>query len=191
MLRSAGIAEWILALVTTQEHAAAMVGDCLEDTRGAIAFWWFILRTTFSLCGREAWESRWRILLLSLYGVVMEALLIAVFVLTPGMLWLSVNWALGGKDDAPALSGWLVSIISTAIVPWIVGRMVAKRSGGREIVAGFGYCWLREMVALAVGLAVAVHLRDSSAITWFTLGIDPLFVMAGALTWRARHPRAA
>jgi len=42
MLKAA-VGEWILSLVTSRERASATVGDCLEDTHGAFAFWWFAM----------------------------------------------------------------------------------------------------------------------------------------------------
>ena len=52
-MRSAKIAEWILARWTNREHAAAIVGDLLESAPGGpIRFWWAVVRTALAMSWR-------------------------------------------------------------------------------------------------------------------------------------------
>ena len=57
-MRSAHIAEWILALVTTRDRATSTVGDLTEQAaaRDAVWFWLSVLRATASLLWRDVAE---------------------------------------------------------------------------------------------------------------------------------------
>ena len=190
MPSAAKVAEWILSLVTTQQRASATVGDCLEDTRGTVSFGWFILRTTASICARDAWHARSYLLWLWFYAVVIWNLLGAVFVIAPEMLRISIVVALGGTDDGLNTTGWWAKIVAIVIVPFLVGRTLGKRSGGREIAAALTFALLPGAILLILNTALPL-LSHQTPKFHFPLSYGDLFLLAGALTWRARHPRPA
>jgi hypothetical protein len=53
-MRSAPLAQWLLARVSTHERASAVVGDLLESHISAVRFWLSILRVLFALTWRWA-----------------------------------------------------------------------------------------------------------------------------------------
>lgn len=70
-MRSASIAEWIIARFTTKARAASIIGDLLETVpqKGKLWFWLSVARVFFSLTWRPAlalavtfclWKYRWR-----------------------------------------------------------------------------------------------------------------------------------
>jgi hypothetical protein len=189
MPNAAAVAEWILSLVTTQERASATVGDCLEGTRGTVSFWRFILRTAISTCARDTWDSRWRLCRLSVWALVPRALLVAILLHAPMML---INY-LGGAAYftlTPAREYWLEAAVITGIVPFIMGRIVARRSDGREIAAALTFAILPGTIGLLMDTALALFSHQTLKLN-FPVYYDAIFILAGALSWRARHPRPA
>src|ERR1700683_3396306 len=70
-MHSAPYAESLLALVTSQERAAAMVGDFTESSLGALWFWSSVLRAGFSLLWKDAAANPGRMTELAAGGAVM------------------------------------------------------------------------------------------------------------------------
>ena len=206
MFETAHAAEWILSLVTTQERASATVGDCLEHTRGTVSFWWFILRTTISMCAREAWASRGGLLRLSIWGTLIEFAIVAGLLICSELavlLWSAVLHALrgtgGGYDilqpGQSALQGidWVLMQawqVLNVVGPFFMGLLIARRSRGRELAAGVAFLIVSRTFGFLIGVTILVLLHSKSlAFPVFSYG--DLFLLAGALTWRARHPRPA
>jgi hypothetical protein len=195
MLRSAKGAEWILSLVTTPDRAAEAVGDALEQTRGVVALWWYVLRTAVRLCGRDVWDARWWMLALGLGGLLTEAVLTGVLWFGGMWLWISIvhnHWGPWMADRATPQ--WAVSLFSAAIsnvlVPFFVGRLVGRFSGGREVGAGLALAAMHTALALVITLTVAWRGGNLGVSpTWSSVVM--VLVLAGALSWRASHTRPA
>src|SRR6202034_1360148 len=76
-MRSIHLAEWILALVTSRDRASSTAGDLAERAaaRGAVSFWFAVLRTLASLLWRDVTEKPARPAVLAFAGL---AVLVAV-----------------------------------------------------------------------------------------------------------------
>ena len=150
-MRNARLAEWILSLVTTPERASATVGDLLEDRvhAGALRFWSAVLITTLSLSWQDVTASPLRIARLAAYGLLLQQLmslgvaagywvLFGIFKLTWSALvsfGISTTWsgrAGFGGIAMVAVFGWVL----TMLLQFQVGRVLAKRSPGRELAPG-------------------------------------------------------
>jgi hypothetical protein len=141
------------------------------------------------------WGSPWRLLGLGLCGVILEALLAFVLVFLPMLIWISTVYVFRGTDATPqAISAWATvtigSVMGNVVAPFLAGRIVGRLSRGREMAAGLVLAMVPVAIALLVGGIATVFWRDGGSLS-FPGSYDALFVMAGALTWRARHPRAA
>ena len=125
-MRNAHLAEWILSLVTPPERASATVGDLLEDRAhaGALRFWSAVLVTTLSLLWQDVAASPLRMARLAALGLLLQWLL-------------SVGEAIGFwlfyavfRNNWPTLVATGVLVL---LAQFQVGRVLAKRSPGREL----------------------------------------------------------
>lgn len=154
MVRKDSMAEWVLALATTRDRAATMVGDLMEGigTRGRIWFWSSVLRSTLSLLWSEITIDRFHMAGLAFRGFLVGLLL------PPGFSVLLVVAALFASTIfGPILRELKTSVpaetlLKTLVQPlfWAVGlacnfqagKWIARRAPGRETAA-----WLAIHVA--------------------------------------------
>jgi hypothetical protein len=160
-MRNARLAEWILSLVTTPERASATVGDLLEDrvAPGALRFWTAVVLTSLSLLWRDVAESPFRMVRLAVLGIALQLLLSVSLAVGYPVLYgiFQLTWsAFVSFDPGPEVSRVVgVGLIAlTAITGWLfmllsqfqVGRVLAKRSPGRELAP----CVATTLLGLAV-----------------------------------------
>ncbi|HEY1753985.1 MAG TPA: hypothetical protein VGG72_01220 [Bryobacteraceae bacterium] len=134
-MHSFRIAEWLLALVTTRDRAAATVGDLAERaaTRGGVWFWSGVLRTAASLMWRDIAEHPARITGLALLGVYTGMLLLFGFL--DGIVFFTAAY-LSGKDLPLDFTGWKIWLAAPVLFgSLLVGRMLARWGPGRELAA--------------------------------------------------------
>ena len=154
-MRNARIAEWILSLVTSSDRAAAAVGDLMEDVgrRGALRFWASVWHLAMSLLVRDFTANPVRMVGLGALGILFELLLFVVGRLAIGLLlrgraarfvecralrFLSISPPGCLRRSRHNLMDWLdtqdlSSPVLELLVEFQVGRMLARRSPGREV----------------------------------------------------------
>jgi len=200
-MRNAQVAEWILSLVTSPDRAASMVGDLMENAaiRGAFWFWIGVLRTALSLLWREFSDDPARTMGLAFRGLLLEIVMFAAFVICAtilgGMLgaFLSIAGVAAGPHPVLSWLGWaLAGIVAWGLIPFQVGRWLARRAPGRELAPCLGFM-LFDLVTSGVGLAwggtqssplqLASELMTSLSL--FVLLTIPL--MAGAVLVRRKR----
>jgi hypothetical protein len=166
-MHNARLAEWILSLVTTPERASATVGDLLEDRvhTNALRFWSAVLITTLSLLWQDVTASPLRMARLAALGLLLQLLLSVGVALGYWVLYGIVKFAwstivsfgigtawsgrLGfGGIALIAVCGWVLTMLSQ----FQVGRVLAKRSPGRELAP----CIATTLLALALPLLIVV-----------------------------------
>jgi len=168
-MRNARLAEWILSLVTTPARAAATVGDLLEDRlhAGALRFWGAVLMTACSLLWRDVMADPGRMIRLALYGVFLELVLSLAMAAVVGILYgfvalvalaISPGTHLPWGPDTPtgfATLGVIASYVFTLVAQFQVGRVLAKRSPGRELAP----CIATTLVAIAIPFLIDLLVR--------------------------------
>ena len=147
-MHKATVAEWILSLAASPEQAASIAGDFLEqaDRRPAAWFWFSIVRTLFSLSFRSLLErpSGLAVLALKGYGFL---LLWMIPVMVVAVI-LSLSFTPPARDEA---IHW-ASVLCGAVAWFMVGRLVARRSPGRELPAWLALAILQTAVIAAINL---------------------------------------
>jgi hypothetical protein len=165
-MRSARFAQWILALVTTYDRAAATVGDLMEDvqTRGALWFWASVVGTAFSIAWHGARAGYRRIGWFAVRGILFTWLLAFAAILPVVMLQL-ILLASGSHKSVDLSRGWALYgtiMVELSLVPFLTERWVARHAPGRAITAfcalailmlllGFGTPQARLMTAMGAG----------------------------------------
>jgi hypothetical protein len=108
-------ADWLLSLFTTQDVAASISGDLIEEARdrGPWWFWSHTLRTTFALCGREIVRRPDRFLTIVFFAVFSHehALLITEPTWVSQWSWI-VRVILVGRLVAPFMLGLLTAFLA-------------------------------------------------------------------------------
>jgi hypothetical protein len=121
-----------------------------------------------------------------------EAILFVALWLTGMSVWISMVHNRWGLDAVEQLPGWpaglLGAVVGYVVVPFLAGRLAGRLSGGREVAVGI-VCALLHTVFMVVHFSFGWSgaLVISTGLMW----VAALFVMAGALSWRAKHPRTA
>ncbi|HEY7189806.1 MAG TPA: hypothetical protein VH436_24790 [Vicinamibacterales bacterium] len=167
-MRNARLAAWILSLVTTPERASATVGDLLEDRlhAAALRFWGAVLFAALSQLWRDVVAHPKRMAVLAVYGVFLELLLsfvVAAAVLVvlsaialvasgvnPGtQLTVTVGPIMPlGIVTAGTIVGWALGLVAQ----FQVGRVLAKRSPGRELAP----CVATTLLAVTIPLLLVM-----------------------------------
>jgi hypothetical protein len=180
-MHSFRIAEWLLALVTTRDRAAATVGDLAEGaaTRGGVWFWSGVLRTAASLMWRDIAEHPARITGLALLGVYTGMLLLFGFL--DGIVFFTAAY-LSGKELPLDFTGWKIWLAAPVLFgSLLVGRTLARWGPGRELAA----CVIFAILAALCNLVPMLR---------YIVGSDPwwgvLIVPVAAAGGRARRLRA-
>jgi hypothetical protein len=124
-------------VVTSQERAAAMVGDFTESSRDALWFWSSVLRAGFSLLWKDVATSPGRMSSLAASGAVMYTafsmpFLVCLFAMIvpvdaiPVLLHLGTSWVV-------SLFFGLMVLTAAVFSPFLTGRWLARRAPGREL----------------------------------------------------------
>lgn len=140
-MHSAHIAEWILALVTTRDRAASTVGDLTEHaaTRGAVRFWYSVLRIATSLLWREVAEHSARVTGMALLGIAVYIAIDLLFAGLDGVLFFISALRSGSHFQVHSLE-WKIWFGAPVLVSsLLIGRMLARWAPGRELAAGVVY----------------------------------------------------
>ena len=150
-MRRIEIAEAILSLAADREHATAIAGDLLEESRGSARwFWWQVAQTSILRTGRQLSAAPFGML-----GAAMLALLFELGMITLISIPAGIAGAVTGVHSSfhpeRALNALFV-ITGTFIIPFVIGRWIGRRYPGREgsVIAS----WVCVHVFLNVGMSV-------------------------------------
>jgi hypothetical protein len=177
------IAERILALVTTGDRAASIVGDLTEGTaaRGVFWFWLGVLRTAASLLWRNVAEEPGRLTTLAFLSLAVYIGVELVFAGLSGLAFFRA--ATAGRHPLHLDSiGWKLWFAAPVLVSSLfIGRMLAHWAPRRELAASVVYAILVSTYNLVPMFG------DTGA---FSALLCILMVPAGAAWGRARRLRA-
>ena len=140
-------AEWILRLVMSRERAAAVAGDLLEDSAGRDSSWFWISMagTIASTVWRDAQTHAWQLAGVSAAGFFFQMILSVGANLAAWLVWTSVHFVrdhtglellLPGASLPLSVPVWVTIFYLRLLVPFEVGRWVARRAPGRELSSG-------------------------------------------------------
>jgi len=184
-MRSIQVAESILALVTSRDCAAATAGDLAEvaTARGAVWFWFSLLRTAASLLWRDAAEKPARPAVLAFAGL---AVLVAVDYLCAyldGAAFFVVAYRTGRPFKLDSI-GWMIWLNAPLLLTSLgIGRMLARWAPGRELAACLMYA-----ILLSIYNLVPIPIFDGGIAVSASLSM--LIVLAGAAWGRQRRVAA-
>lgn len=179
-MRSAHIAEWILALVTTRGRAAATVGDLTEQgaTRDAVWFWFSVFRTASSFLWRNVAEHPARLTGLALLGIAVFAALGLLFAFLDGVAGFIAIYSSGNHVDVDSV-GWKIWFTAPVwLGSLLIGWMLARWAPERELAACVVYAVLVSIYNLVPALGNNVVLTAVFCV---------LLVPAGAAWGRNRR----
>jgi hypothetical protein len=203
-------AEWTLALVTSRDRAATIVGDLAERaaTRGIAWFWSAVLRTATSLLCHDLAGHPARFAGLALRGLALDFGLIVLLgvlsvVIIAAPVYLSYFLDLVGLDAlagfVTGFTGWasgnsaivwrLYVAVPTLLFPLIVGRALARWAPGREVTA----CVAFATISAILGIATAIVLPGDAGVPVALWAVaraaveDTILVLIGAMWGRHRN----
>ncbi len=148
------IGEWILALVMTDDRAAATVGDLMEDaqTRGVLWFWAGVLGTAFSIVWRDLRAEPGRMAWLAARAWAFQMICVVGWGLLYGLAdGLSRQWR-----RSPGIPAWSSTAFQAAglAVAFLAGRWIARRARGRELAACFALAAVGPVLEAALPAAI-------------------------------------
>jgi hypothetical protein len=154
-MRRDRFAEGLLSLVAPADHAAATVGDLMEEAgaRGSLWFWLCVVRLTFSLLARDlraallimaaasalSWFVYMALCLVLAFGAYIIVTLVwgAAYVLSHYTGFEPLVDVLRLRFDWPPLPAWVTyaiqAIVFFAIAPLQIGRISAPHWRGHEL----------------------------------------------------------
>ena len=210
-MRSARVAEWILAQVLPPYRAASTVGDWMEDAaeRGPIWFWSSVFRTVFARVWSDFAESPGFMVSLALRGWLYSTWLMVgtLFLLILPMFIVVALGMLAGYWVRPL--HWhpsqtlVTAVIAQVWMGWCefqTGRWIARRAPGRELAAGISACvtpvifvFLIQLVAMQfwgaeINQFITSHPGNPGSVP--TILPSEIFLLAGILWSRHKFIRS-
>lgn len=172
-MHSAPIAERILGLVTSRDHAEAIVGDLTEAAGGAMRFWSKVLRTAASLLLHQLTDHPARLIALSLLGIAVYVAIDLLFAGLSGLAFFIAAFASGNHVHVDSI-GWKIWFALPVLVSsLLIGRILARWAPGRELAACIVYAALVSIYNLVPALgdngvlhAVFCILLVAAGATW-------------------------
>jgi hypothetical protein len=174
------IAEWILALVTSRDHAASIAGDLMEEAaaRGVAWFWSSVLRTAAALLWRDVAENPARVTGLAFLGLAVYIGIDLLHAGLSGAAFFGVAMASGPPLHLNSI-GWKIWFAAPIPVSsLLIGWMLARWAPGRELAACVAFAILVSIYNLVPPLG------DNGA---FSALLCILIVPAGAAWGRSRR----
>ncbi len=185
------MAEGILSLVTSQERAAATIGDLVEEGASPVAFRVSIAWTVLSLIAHDLSAEPLAMFGFAVYGVILSLVLSALHGVVVAELFV---WVF--QRAVPSLS--VNDVVGTSlVVSWaesfLVGILLARRAIGREVIACFAVLILNGLLTVALPEAPA----GARPAGWYAtvpgsaviFVVYQLFLFAGATGVRRRRLR--
>jgi hypothetical protein len=154
----------LLSLVTTRDRAVSVAGDLLEasEAQGAAQFWLLVVRTTVRQAWREIAAAPFGMAGAAVRGWFVGLRISLVALVTLG-LPVSIVLALLKFGFHVDPFGWTIPLLGEflagLLIPFQVGRWMARRYPGREVAGCFSLVTLE----LAIGICMTF-------IVWATIG---------------------
>ncbi len=136
-MHNMNVAEWILALVTTDDRAASTVGDLMEEMapRGVLWFWSGVFRTAASLLCRNVAEQPARLIGLAFLGLAVYIGIDLAFAGLSGFAFFQSAMASGHPLHLDSIGWQLWFALPVVVSSLFIGRMLAHWAPGRELAA--------------------------------------------------------
>ena len=185
-MRKAGIAEAILSLTTSRDHAASIAGDLVQQAplRGAMWFWGSLVRTTASLTLKAFTEAPVRVTGLALLGLFLQMFYMIVIQVPIVLLHLGI-----GRPSVES-PGWEY-MFAFLVASYFIGKWLARRAPQKELAVYVGVwfvahiLWL-PMLALIPGLYQSAPSLADLTMDIVATVIGGLCVFAGVRSMRRR-----
>ena len=185
-MRKAGIAEAILSLTTSRDHAASIAGDLVQQAplRGAMWFWGSLVRTTASLTLKAFTEAPVRVTGLALLGLFLQMFYMIVIQVPIVLLHLGI-----GRRSVES-PGWEY-MFAFLVASYFIGKWLARRAPQKELAVYVGVWFVAHilwipMLALIPGLNQSVPTLADLAMDIVATVIGGLCVFAGVRSMRRR-----
>jgi hypothetical protein len=181
------VAEWLLSLTTSRDHACAIAGDLAQQSPqyGATWFWTSVMRTLVSLTWRAFTEAP-----LKVTGIACLALLLQSVYMIGISLWLAfmrLAFALTSNSNTPPVAGdpgfdiatfsplMLEAMAIFFVTSYFIGKWIARRAPQRELAVYVAVWFLAHLIRiplqfLTTGGVQAPGLSDLAAYLLATVG---------------------
>jgi hypothetical protein len=190
-MRNARLADWILALVTTEDRAAATVGDLMEQSRGAAWFCASVLGTSLSIAWTEVKTQTGKMALIAVVGFLLQHLAsVAVALTSVRAMAAWTRWHHSGLPAWFFYTGYINSFLIAFLAGWLGARCAPRRELPASLaMIAFGLTFMMIVVMTAVVIAQPHSLEVLSVLVPRSVllgaSITVLSTFAGAI-W-ARH----
>ena len=185
-MRKAGIAEAILSLTTSRDHAASIAGDLVQQApfKGASWFWGSLVRTTASLTWKAFAEAPVRVTGLALLGLFLQMFYMLVIQVPIVLLHLGI-----GRRSVES-PGWEY-MFAFLVASYFIGKWLARRAPQKELAVYVGVWFVAHilwipMLVLIPGLNQSVPSLSDLAMDIVATVIGGLCVFAGVRSMRRR-----
>jgi len=185
-MRKAGIAEAILSLTTSRDHAASIAGDLVQQApfKGAMWFWGSLVRTTASLTLKAFTEAPVRVTGLALLGLFLQMFYMIVIQVPIVLLHLGI-----GRRSVES-PGWEY-MFAFLVASYFIGKWLARRAPQKELAVYVGVWFVAHilwipMLVLIPGLNQSVPSLADLAMDIVATVIGGLCVFAGVRSMRRR-----
>jgi hypothetical protein len=185
-MRKAGIAEAILSLTTSRDHAASIAGDLVQQApfKGASWFWGSLVRTTASLTWKAFTEAPVRVTGLALLGLFLQMFYMLVIQVPIVLLHLGIG------RRAVESPGWEY-MFAFLVASYFIGKWLARRAPQKELAVYVGVWFVAHilwipMLGLIPGLNQSVPSLSDLAMDIVATVIGGLCVFAGVRSMRRR-----
>ena len=185
-MHKAGIAEAILSLTTSRDHAASIAGDLVQQApfKGASWFWGSLVRTTASLTWKAFTEAPVRVTGLALLGLFLQMFYMLVIQVPIVLLHLGIG------RRAVESPGWEY-MFAFLVASYFIGKWLARRAPQKELAVYVGVWFVAHilwipMLALIPGLNQSVPTLADLAMDIVATVIGGLCVFAGVRSMRRR-----
>ncbi len=192
-MHNARIAEWLLALVTTKDRAAATVGDLMEQNRGAVWFWASVLGTSLSIAWNEVKAHPGKMALIAVVGFLLQHLsgdAVALASVRAMAAW--TRWHHVGVPLWFSCKGYIDTFAISFLAGWLAARCAPRRElpAGLAMIA-FGLTFMAIMITTIAVVAqpqslAALSVLASRSVLLGTL-LTVLSTFAGAIWARRRQ----
>lgn len=153
-MRSARIAEWILALFLEPDRAAAYTGDLMEESAehsflwfwssvarlAIMRFWYDVSESPFYLAGVLLRASILNVALDMSIILGSTVLMAPAWILVVGVLHTGLGVPISALDGLGRWIGLICGIAVSFLGPFFTGRWAATKTPRREMVASIALC---------------------------------------------------
>ena len=187
-MRKTDAAEAILSLTTSRDHAASIAGDLVQQAplKGTIWFWGSLVGTTASLTWKAFTEAPLRITGLGLVGLLVQ--IFYMILIEVPLVLLRLGLAMkrltvareptAGFETTVNSPAWEYTLVFL-FVSFLIGRWVARRAPGKELVV-YATIWVTAHI-LWIPVLNLIPSAGQTLPTLRDLGLDVIATAIGGL----------